>query len=102
MFQWIDRFFKKIINFFKREEKIDPPETRAYIKINEVAKENGVHDDENKIIELHNEGKIRNIKYTEADVEALREQGIPVVEEEYTDEHDFLMGADFGGIEERK
>ena len=66
--------------------------------MSQLAKENWVNDDENKIIELHNNGKVSNIKYTEEDVEVLRENGIPVLPEEYTDEFDFIE-AEQGGVE---
>lgn len=89
--------------FWKKEEKVDPPEVRAYIKLNDVAKENGVYDDENKIIEVHKYGKISIIKYSEADVESLRGQGIPVIDEEYTDQYDFLnMEGSGGGVEYKR
>ncbi len=94
----------EIKNFiFGNKEKVEPPETRAIVKINDVAKENGVYDDENKIIELHRYGKIEKLKYSEADVEALREQGIPVMDEEYSDDYNFLeLEGSGGGIEYRR
>ena len=87
-----------ILNLFKKKEKIEPPTIRGIIKMSQLAKENWVNDDENKIIELHNNGKVSNIKYTEEDVEVLRENGIPVLPEEYTDEFDFIE-AEQGGVE---
>ena len=46
----------KILNLIEikrvKKEKIEPPEVRAIIKINDVAKESGVYDEENMIIEL--------------------------------------------------
>ncbi|MEK6878721.1 MAG: hypothetical protein AABY22_03890 [Nanoarchaeota archaeon] len=91
-----------IKGLFKRNEKIEPPEESAIIKINDIAKENGIYDDENKIIEVNRSGKISKIKYSEAEVESLREQGIPVVEEVYSDEAEFIESVDFGGIESWK
>lgn len=90
-------------NIFSGKEKIEPPELRAYVKINDVAKESGIYDDENKIIEIHRYGKIDKIKYSEADVETLREQGIPVIDEEYTDKYEFLnMDGSGGGVEYKR
>ena len=94
--------FEFIKNLFNKKKKIDPPEVRAYIKLNDVAKENAIYDDENKIIELHRYGKIEIIKYSDADVQALREQGIPVIEEEYSEKYDFITGTDFGNVEYKR
>ncbi|MEK6882587.1 MAG: hypothetical protein AABY22_23400 [Nanoarchaeota archaeon] len=91
--------FKFISNFFKKEEKVEVLDTRAIIKMNDVAKENSIFDDENKIIELHRNGKIEIIKYSDADVQSLREQGIPVLSEEYSDNYDFINAVDFGAVE---
>ena len=90
--------FSKIIKWWKNEKFIDPPSNRAYIKITDIAKENGVYDDENKIIEVHRNGRIDKIKYTEADVESLREQGIPVISEEYSDDYEFINAEEFGSV----
>jgi len=87
----IQQIIQQIINFFrKKEEKVDPPENSAIIKISDVAKESGVYDDENKIIERKIQGRKENIKYSEAEVESLREQGIPVVDEVYSDDYEFV------------
>lgn len=88
--------------FKKKPKKIDPPEEYGIIKVNEVAKESGVIDDENRIIEIHSYGNIKELKYSEADVESLQEQGIPIVNEELTDEYDFIEGTRFGEITYRK
>lgn len=82
---------QQIIDFFKKkEEKIERPDPSGIIKINDVSKENGLADDELKIIEILQKGKITNIKYSDAEVESLREQGIPVVEESYSDDYEFV------------
>jgi hypothetical protein len=94
------KFIKNLI--FGKKEKIEPPDVRAYIKINDVAKESGVYDDENKIIEIYRYGKKDTIKYSEADVETLRENGIPVIDEEYSDEYKFFEAEGGGGIEYRR
>ena len=94
--------FEFIKKLFKKKKKIEPPEERAIIKMSEIAKENGIYDDENKIIELTRNGNVDIIKYSEADVEALREMGIPVEEEVYTDEFDWIEGGEGGGVETRK
>lgn len=88
----MNSFFKKL---FGKKEKVEPPDQYAIVKLNEVAKESAVYDDENKIIELHKSGKVSEITYSEADVDSLREQGIPVIDEEYTDEYDFLNSRDW-------
>ena len=36
-----------------KKEKVLPPNVYAIVKINDVAKENGIYDDENKIIEIN-------------------------------------------------
>jgi hypothetical protein len=92
-------FLKKL---FGKKEKVEPPEIFAKVKLNSVAKENAIYDEENKIIEISRYGKITKVKYSEAEVESLREQGIPVIDEEYSDEYEFLSGADFGGLEYRR
>jgi len=84
-----------------KKEKVESPDVKAIIKINPVAKENGIYDDENKIIEVTRYGQVERIKYSEADVEALREQGIPVIEEEYSDNMDWT-DLETGGIEFKK
>ncbi|MEM3075070.1 MAG: hypothetical protein QW727_03975 [Candidatus Pacearchaeota archaeon] len=94
----------KILNLIEinliKKKKIPPPEVRGIIKINDVAKEEGVYDDENKIIFIYNgDNVIKKIKYTESEVESLREEGIPILEEEYTDEYDFINTINFGQIE---
>mgnify|MGYP001562871435 CR=1 FL=1 len=93
MFNWIKNLFKK--------EKIEPPDPRAIVKLNDDAKENGIYDDENKIIEITRNGVKEKIKYSEADVEVLRENGIPVADEEYSEDYDFI-DAEIGGVEYRK
>lgn len=94
--------FTKLL-FWKKEEKIDPPEIRAIIKLSDTAKESGVYDDENKYIELINGSSKKRIPYSDADVEALREQGIPVDEEKYSDEFDFIESKlEEGGVEGRR
>lgn len=93
---------KEIKKWFKGEEKIEPPETRAIVKLNEVAKESGVFDDENKIIEIHRNGKIDRIKYSEEDVDMLREQGIPVLQEDYSDEYSWIEPQIGGDVEYMK
>ena len=91
--------YQKIYNYFKGEEKIEPPFPRAIIKINEVAKESGIYDDENKIIELYDYNRLKILKYSEEQVEVLRENGIPVLEENYSEEYEFLNIDSGGGIE---
>jgi len=90
------------LNPWKKPEKVDPPDAYAIVKINDVAKESGVYDDENKIIELHRYGKIDRIKYSEPDIDEIRNQGIPVIDEDYTDEYEFLNVDSGGEIEYKK
>ena len=82
-----------------KKEKVLPPNVYAIVKINDVAKENGIYDDENKIIEINSYGEIKKTKYSESSVEALREQGIPVLDEDYSDEYEFVNAIEFGHLE---
>ena len=50
--------FDKIKEKIFGKEKIEPPDVRAYIKLTDVAKENGITTDANRIIEIHKGGKI--------------------------------------------
>ena len=70
---------KKILSLFKRKEKIEPPDVYGVIRVNSVAQESGIYDDENKYIELNMYGTKKKIKFSNADVDSLREQGIPIV-----------------------
>jgi len=92
---------KQIWNYIigKKPERVEPLDVMAIVKLNDVAKENGVYDDENKIIEITRYGKKEKVKYSQADVESLREQGIPVIDEEYSDKYDFLETESGGDIE---
>jgi hypothetical protein len=85
------------ISWFKKEEKVEKPIPSAIVKVNPVAKEKGIDDEENRIIEVDYGDKVERIKYTEHDVDALREQGIPVEFEDYNDEYEFLESSNFGG-----
>jgi len=92
---------RRLIRSYFEKPKIEPVSERAIIKLNPIAKEKAIYDDENKIIEVHRGDQVYNIKYSKSDVDALREQGIPVIDEEYSDEYDFLEGINFGSIEKR-
>lgn len=91
-----------IFNFFRRKEEVEPVGVKATIKMSDKAKADGLFDDENKIIEINRYGEIDRIKYSEADVDVLREQGIPVLPEDYTDEYDWLDSELMGGVETYK
>jgi len=70
--------FKKIWNFFKKEEKLDYPDDFAIVKFSEVAFENGIKDDSNKIIERYYYDFIGNLsiktyRYSPERVFSLRE-----------------------------
>lgn len=96
---------QKIYNTIKRlfeKPKIEPVSERAIIKLNPIARDKAIIDDENRIIEVHRGDKVYNIKYSKSDVNALRDQLIPVIDEDYTDEYNFLEGINFGSIESRK
>ncbi|MFW9880955.1 MAG: hypothetical protein ACFFG0_48455 [Candidatus Thorarchaeota archaeon] len=95
-------FHKLTFNYFKKEEKQEPPYLYGIIKLTDIAKQKGVYDEENLIIELHMGNKIDIIKFTRSDVDALREQGIPVVQEEYGDDYEFEEGPSLEGIEYRR
>ena len=69
---------KDILNYFKREEKLDYPDDFGIIKFTEVAFENGVKDDSNKVIERYFYDKYGNLKmksyrYSPERVASLRE-----------------------------
>lgn len=90
----------KIFGF--KEKKIIYPQSLGIIKLNDVAKQKGIFDDENKIIEIYRHGKLSEIiKYTEFDVKALKElEGIPILEEpiENEEEINFDLEASFGTV----
>ena len=52
-----------MFKFGKKKENIEPPEIRGIIKLTDNAKSSGISDDENKIIELTINGKVKRIKY---------------------------------------
>jgi hypothetical protein len=85
--------------FMGKKQKIEAPDVRAIVKVNEVAKARGIYDDSNKIIEIYKYGHLKTIKYSDADVESLREQGVPVVEESYTDENEWIESASGGTVD---
>lgn len=91
-----------IFGLFKKKEKVEKPDNYAVVKINDTAKESGIYDEFNKIIEWHYYGKIKKMKYTDADVESLRNQGVPVEEEDYTDEYEWLDVGSGGEVDYRK
>ena len=64
--------------------------------------EKGINDDENKIIELRRGDRVDKIKYSQSDVEAIREMGIPVLEEEYSEDFDWVNADAGGGVETRR
>jgi len=92
----------KQIKEFIFGKKIEPPEVFAIVKLTDNAKENGIYDDMNKIIELIRYGERSIIKFSNADVDALREQGIPVIDEEYTDEFEWTDLEGGGSLEYKK
>ena len=84
----LSKIYKKVKNFFKKEEEGSYPSDFALIKINDVAKEKGLEDEQNKAIVRYINGEISEIMpFNKAFVDALREiDGIPVEEEEFKDE----------------
>lgn len=96
------KLFNILNIFFRKKEKIERPDPSAIVKISENAKEYGIYDDSNKHIDLLRNGKFMRIRYSKSDVHALREQGIPVLEEPYTDEYDFEDAVNFGGLEYKR
>lgn len=81
-----------LFDFFrKKEEKESFPSDFALIKVNDVAKSQGINDDHNKIIVRYKNGiPVEVMPYTKSHVEALRTiDNIPVEEEEFGDEEEF-------------
>lgn len=91
--------FEKIKNWLNRNEKIEPPVPRAIIKMTDLAKERGIIDDENKIIEFHDGRDVKIIKYTPEEVDILMQKGIPVLPESYSDEFKFLNSEEEGSVD---
>lgn len=88
-------FLSKLL-WWRKKEKPERPSENAIVKLTDSAKFSGIYEDELKIIEVHRNGKKTTIPYTESDVKSLQEQGIPVVEEEYSEKFDFI-DSDIGG-----
>ena len=84
------KMIKKILNYFKKKEELDYPDDFAIIKFTEVAFENGIKDDSNKIIERYYYDEYGNLKtktyrYSQERVASLRENfEIPIYDK--TDE----------------
>ena len=96
----------KNLNLFKRqEEEPQYPPRFAIIKLNDVAKSEGINDELNKIIQLYEYGElVETFPYSKSHVDALRKiDQIPVVEEGEEDE-DFEWDSitSFGVLTEKK
>ncbi|MBU0959510.1 MAG: hypothetical protein KKB31_06195 [Nanoarchaeota archaeon] len=90
---WIKKLFFK-------EKKYEMPVPSGIIKLTNVAKDTAGTEDELKIIEF-NDGRPK-VKYSEEQVEVLREQGIPVLPEDYSDDYQFVSSEGEGGYELKK
>ena len=97
--------FNLFSSFKKKEvEPLYPPRF-AKIEINDVARSQGVDDDQNKIIRYFENGKNLWTKpYIEELVNVLRSEGVPVAEEKIDEEEEFEWDsiATLGTISYRK
>lgn len=99
--------FEKIKNIFKKNEE-ERLETGNYaiIRVNSIAKEKGITDNENKEVVILENNKVKEvIPYFEGFENILREVGqIPVVNEEISEEQQFhfIESASFGHISRRR
>lgn len=89
---------------FKGSEEDSFPYRFALVRVNDVAKEHGIDDDENKEIALFEGGKIKKIMpFTNAHLKSLKNEGIPVSSEiDDTEEFEFDAYGDFGIITYKK
>lgn len=92
---------ESIKNLFKKPEKVPRPDPSAVIKIHECGKGANMYSEPLKEIEKLQNGKITYIKYSEAEVQSLLEQGIPVQEEEYSEEHTFTEISSGGALDNK-
>ena len=90
-----------IFDYFKKKKEYERPVPSGIIKLNPVAKDFGLENDELKIIEF-NDGR-PSVHYSEEQVEVLREAGIPVLPELYDEDTlEFLSSDAEGGFEIKK
>lgn len=91
----------KILNLFRKKEKIEPNfSSYAIVELSEVALQNGINDDFNKIIKVYKDGKTQILPYSKQQVEALIEvDEIPVIDKtKQGEDYEFLEVQGFGFI----
>ena len=96
--------FEKIKGKFKKKEEIFFPHEFGLIRLNGVAKLEGIDDDFNKDVAFYRDGEIiKTYPYTKELVERLRDEGIPVENEQYEEEEfEFDTVSSFGSISVEK
>ena len=101
----IQKFISNLNPFKKKKEKEAFPNKFALIRLTNHAKESGIEDEENKVIEIYKRGKLLGVPkpYTEELVRALEEvEEIPVIEEKFKEEDEFVFDestSQFGSVE---
>ena len=92
--------------FKKKKQRVALPNRFALVRFTKHAKELGIFDDENKVVEIYKRGVLSEppIPYSEELVKALESvDEIPVINEEFDEEQfSFIESADFGGVEFRR
>lgn len=93
MFKWITKIFSK-------KEEILFPNEFALIRFSDVAKLEGIQDDQNKEIVLFKNGKEhKKYPYSDEIINILKKQGIPVEQESFDEEeYEFDSVSSFGGV----
>jgi len=92
-------------NLFKKKEKPQAPAYSGVIRYTEQAKELGLFDDANRVIDLYKYGeKVETIPYSKEILNSLREiEEYAIVSEDFDDDaFNFIESADFGGVNYRR
>ena len=89
-----------IINLFKKEGELNYPYEFGIVKLTDVAKNNNINDDLNKVICVYRNGKeIMRKPYTEEEVKNITEiMEIPIIPEEISNDFDFYQESNFGEV----
>ena len=80
--------FDFIKSFFNKEEELMSPSEVILVELSDVAKEKGMDNNHNKMINMYNQGRIKKqFQYTEEMLEALAEvYELPIEEMPYQEE----------------
>lgn len=85
--------FQRIKNWWKEKNKAPLRYINEFclIKVSDIARNKGIEDDENKIIEHYKSGRLfKTYVYSEALVQSLKEvYEIPVISEDFEDEEEY-------------